>query len=190
MPRHIALLRGINVGGHRVKMDHLRALFGEMGFTDVATFIASGNVIFDTPSADTRALESQVEGHLESALGFPVATFIRSAPELEHVAERAREACASVGHDGPDASTYVLFAKDALHADAISTLRELESEYDRFVVEGREAFWLLAGKLSNSPLFKGSAVTRALGDVEHTARNLSSVEKLLARHGPRAQPPA
>ena len=42
MPRYVALLRGINVGGHRVKMDHLRSLFGDMGFDGVATFIASG----------------------------------------------------------------------------------------------------------------------------------------------------
>ncbi len=62
MPRYIALLRGINVGGHNVKMDRLRALFEELGFRDVATFIASGNVIFTAPDADERALTGADRG--------------------------------------------------------------------------------------------------------------------------------
>lgn len=184
MSRHIALLRGINVGGHRVKMDRLRELFGEMGFTDVATFIASGNVIFDAASDDGGALEAQVEQALASALGFEVPTFIRSAEGLADVAERAAAAATAAGLDGEGACTYVLFAKEALSDEVAASLRELESAYDRFVVNGREVFWLLAGKMSESPLFKGNAVARALGDTEHTARNLTSVRKLLAKHGP------
>ena len=46
MSQYIAFLRGINVGGHRVKMDRLRAIFIELGLQDVSTFIASGNVLF------------------------------------------------------------------------------------------------------------------------------------------------
>ena len=59
MQRYIALLGGINVGGHRVKMAHLRALFEALGFEQVETLIASGNVIFETPVSDTAALETQ-----------------------------------------------------------------------------------------------------------------------------------
>src|SRR4051794_20496358 len=86
MPRYITLLRAINVGGHNVKMDYLRKLFEEMGFSSVETFIASGNVIFVSPEADTRALEKKIEGHLRNALGYEVATFIRSASEIAEVA--------------------------------------------------------------------------------------------------------
>ena len=53
MPRYIAFLRALNVGGHTVKMDHLRSLFEALGFGGVESFIASGNIIFDTPSTDT-----------------------------------------------------------------------------------------------------------------------------------------
>ena len=54
MPKYVALLRAINVGGHTVKMDHLRSLFEAIGFSNVETFIASGNVIFDSRSKDSR----------------------------------------------------------------------------------------------------------------------------------------
>jgi uncharacterized protein (DUF1697 family) len=53
--RYIALLSGLNVGGHRVKMEHLRGLFKALGLLNVATFIASGNVLFETATDDVLA---------------------------------------------------------------------------------------------------------------------------------------
>src|SRR5690349_8708838 len=85
--RLIAFLRAINVGGHTVKMDVLRRLFEELGFQNVETFIASGNVIFDAPNGDYGALEKQIEVHLRASLGYEVVTFVRSAPELARVAD-------------------------------------------------------------------------------------------------------
>src|SRR5262245_61029712 len=86
MPRHIAFLRAINVGGHTVKMATLCELFEELGFTDVSTFIASGNVIFNAPGKNTAALEKKIETHLEKALGYEVKTFVRNLPELAALA--------------------------------------------------------------------------------------------------------
>ena len=65
MPRYVAFLRAINVGGHIVKMDHLRELFTQLGLTDVETFIASGNVLFTTSSKSGPALEKKIEQALE-----------------------------------------------------------------------------------------------------------------------------
>lgn len=87
MDRYVALLGGINVGGHRVKMSDLRSLFETMGFDGVETFIASGNVIFGSAVRDTDALERQIEHHLHDALGYKVPTFIRSWEELNAVAD-------------------------------------------------------------------------------------------------------
>jgi hypothetical protein len=70
--RYIALLRGINVGGHTVKMDRLAKLFEEIGLKNVETFIASGNVIFESASNDADALERKVATHLERSLGYAV----------------------------------------------------------------------------------------------------------------------
>ena len=77
MHRHIAFLRAVNVGGHMVKMDRLRALFAELKFRNVETLIASGNVIFEATTADAEALEQRIERHLRTSLGYEVATFLR-----------------------------------------------------------------------------------------------------------------
>ena len=69
MPKYVAFLRAINVGGHTVKMEHLRILFEELGFENVETFIASGNVIFDSKTKSTKTLETKIEKHLRQALG-------------------------------------------------------------------------------------------------------------------------
>src|SRR4051812_37558810 len=89
MQRSIALLRAINVGGHTVKMDQLRTLIMALGYTNVATYIASGNVIFETPPTRTSVLEAQIERHLRDALGYEVLTFIRTAEELAAIADYA-----------------------------------------------------------------------------------------------------
>ena len=85
MPKLIAFLRAINVGGHTVKMDELRRIFASLGFSAVETFIASGNVIFETSLEPGRALEQHIEGGLKEALGYPVATFIRTPAELAEI---------------------------------------------------------------------------------------------------------
>ena len=81
MAKYIAFLRAINVGGHVVKMDQLRELFVQLGFENVETFIASGNVIFDSKST-AKSLEQKIEKHLKQSLGYEVRTFIRSTKEL------------------------------------------------------------------------------------------------------------
>lgn len=85
---YIALLRGINVGGHTVKMDRLRGLFAEQGFGNVRSYIQSGNVFFDSDEADRRALRSAIEAHLRGALGYQVPTCLRTVAELEQLLAR------------------------------------------------------------------------------------------------------
>ena len=86
MPTNVALLRAINVGGHTVKMDVLRQLFTALKFKIVETFIASGNVIFESAPGDPDALARKIESHLHKALGYEVRTFIRTTEELQKIA--------------------------------------------------------------------------------------------------------
>ena len=88
MPKCVAFLRAINVSGHRVKMAYLRQLFEEMGFFNVETFIASGNVIFDSASQNTKELERNIEASLHKTLSYRVATFIRTTDEVADIAHR------------------------------------------------------------------------------------------------------
>src|SRR5215207_3012421 len=86
MPKYVAFLRAINVGGHIVKMERLRELFAALKFKSVETFIASGNVIFDSPSKSAAALEKKIESHLLKELGYEVRTFVRSVEEVAEIA--------------------------------------------------------------------------------------------------------
>jgi uncharacterized protein (DUF1697 family) len=82
---YIALLRGINVGGHLIKMERLRKLFMELGFTHVRTYIQSGNVFFESPQTDRKSVAQAIEQHLYQAFGYEVPVFLRTIPELEHL---------------------------------------------------------------------------------------------------------
>ena len=83
--RYIALLRGINVGGHQVKMDALRRLFADLGLANVGSYIQSGNVFFDSDEADRAALRARIEGQLRATLGYEVATCLRTVEEFAAV---------------------------------------------------------------------------------------------------------
>jgi uncharacterized protein (DUF1697 family) len=78
----IALLRGINVGGHRVTMERLRALFRELGFDHVRSYIQTGNVFFESDERDTALLRTQIETHLRVSLGYEVAVCLRTVEDL------------------------------------------------------------------------------------------------------------
>ena len=82
---YVALLRGINVGGHNVKMEQLRGLFGELGFANVRSYIQTGNVFFDSSEPDRRSLRALIEAHLNVALGYAVPTCLRTLDELEQM---------------------------------------------------------------------------------------------------------
>ncbi|HSX06609.1 MAG TPA: DUF1697 domain-containing protein [Candidatus Saccharimonadia bacterium] len=85
MTRYVALLRGINVGGHTVKMEVLRNIFTELGFNDVRSYINSGNIFFDTDNSDKQRLTRTIEKRLHEHLGYAVPTFLRSIAELEAI---------------------------------------------------------------------------------------------------------
>lgn len=171
----VALLRAINVGGHTVKMEELRSLFRDLQLADVATFIASGNVVF-TDDRDSTELESVIEPHLAEALGYTVETFVRSVDELETLAQ------ANVfgdAQDRPGTSMYVSFLKAEADGEMGARLEALETAADRFAVQGREFYWWRHGKMSDSTI-KPSQLSRAVG-VPATSRNITSVRKLVAK---------
>jgi uncharacterized protein (DUF1697 family) len=173
--RYVAFLRAINVGGHTVKMDRLRALFAELGLKNVETFIASGNVLFDAPSAGLTKLELRIEAHLEEALGYEVLTYIRPLSSLASVA---------TGHpfDSHEADGHALsigFLKAPLSADRSAALKALANDYDTFHVGDRQVYWLCRGRISDSKLF-GKVLDRAMGSPA-TFRNVTTVRKLAAK---------
>lgn len=178
MPRYIALLRAINVGGHTVKMDRLRALFEELNLTHVETFIASGNVIFDTRSTQPAALETKITRHLSTALGYPVDTFLRTPAELEAIA--AHQPFAPEDHAHPDYYLYVLFLAQAPSPAAARQVVALSDSINDLAVLGRELYWLRRAKISDAahPAPPFDKVLSTPG----TLRNVTTVRKLAAKY--------
>jgi uncharacterized protein (DUF1697 family) len=174
--RYVAFLRAINVGGRVVKMDELRRLFTAMGFGGVQTFIASGNVIFDSPSRSPAKLEATIEKALEKALGYPVATFIRSVPELAALAEHPLVSGATVPKG---ASLYVVFLREAPPTAYARKLGEFNTPVDRFELAGREVFWMVQGNLLDSAV-SGAKLEKTLSS-PGTMRNATTVRRLAAK---------
>jgi uncharacterized protein (DUF1697 family) len=165
--RYVALLRAINVGGRVVKMDQLRRIFEALPIRNVSTFIASGNVLFDTPAAAIH-LEASIEQQLKQQLGYPVLTFIRTIPDLQQVV-------ALNPFRGEEGSVYVAFLKRPPSREVAKSLVELSNEVDRFHVHQREVYWLAKAGFSGST-FSGAKLEKIVGPA--TARNITTVRKL------------
>ncbi len=177
MPKYIAFLRAINVGGHTVKMDYLRTLFEDLGFSYVETFIASGNVIFDSPAKNSRTIERKIEDYLQEKLGYAVATFIRRAAELATVAAYKPFSDAELNGEGH--RLYIGFLQDKPTDEAIEKMMSMRTAVDEFHLNGREIYWLCRTSFSDS-LFKGN-VEKILGSPV-TLRNSTTVKKLAAKY--------
>jgi uncharacterized protein (DUF1697 family) len=179
MDRYIAFLRAINVGGHTVKMDHLRTLIEALGFSKVETFIASGNVIFEAPATDAQTLEKQIEGHLRQALGYAVATFIRMPSDLAAIVNY--QPFAALERDAADHTLMIAFVQSHPSDEARNKLMAFRTEVDDFHVHGREIYWLTGKRMSDSP-FSGALLEKTIG-MPATMRNATTVRKLAAKYG-------
>ena len=169
MPRYAAFLRGINVGGTRISKDDLCAPFTALGFEDVTTFRASGNVIFEAPRAAATTLAKKIERALASELGFTKATtFIRSAAEMRALAADdpfPRE---------PDQKLHVLFCLKKPPAKVL----ELATDADQLKVGKKELYWAPEGRMVDSELDL-KAVEKLIGP--NTMRTKGTVDQITAR---------
>ena len=177
MLRYIAFLRAINVGGHTVKMDELRQLFGSLGFSNVETFIASGNVIFETLDPDAAALERIIADRLRQALGYEVATFIRSRLELAAIA--AYQPFPQTALEGA-AALNIAFLAEPLSEESVEKLQALRTEIDDFHVHGREIYWKCLKKQSQST-FSNVVLEKTLG-IRSTLRGVNTIHKIAAKY--------
>jgi uncharacterized protein (DUF1697 family) len=178
MPHYLAFLRGINLGKRRPKMDHLASLFRELKFTDVATFIASGNVVFSSKSANATKLAAQIAAHLESSLGYEVDTFVRTRAEVAAVA--AFRSFATADMDDPANTIHAGFLSAPLTADQHRGLEACRSEVDEFRVVGREYYWLCRRIKTHESKIWASKELKSLKLPSSSMRNLTTIRKLAA----------
>lgn len=177
MTRYIAFLRAINVGGHTVKMEHLRGNFESMGFSNVETFIASGNVIFTSRSKNVDAFISKIEKGLQDSFGFEVAAFIRSDSELAAIADYQPFPTPQMDYA---VVLNIAFLSASLDDKSKKLVMSLKSEIDDFHVHEREVYWLCLKKQSESK-FSNAVLEKTL-DRKSTMRGLNTVRKLAEKY--------
>jgi uncharacterized protein (DUF1697 family) len=182
MPRYVAFLRGVNVGGARsVKMEVLRGLFERLGFTNVSTFIASGNVIFETPLRDSELLEGQIEVELLGALQYEITPFVRTGSELGRIVAFPAFPESSVG---PRDELGIIFLSTPPGARVRQRLETKRSEMEQFRAGGREIYWLRHRTADG--MFYSTLLVEKVLDHPFTIRSLRTVQKIADKFFPRS----
>ena len=174
---YVAFLRGMNLGGRRIKNEELRKEFEVLGFSEVACFRASGNVVFTAEEADEGKLTSRIEAGLGEALGYEVPVFLRSAEELQKIA--AHEPFDSSTLQASKGKLQIAFLTAKPKPPAHKKALALSTGADRLAIEGRELYWLPQGGLSESDLDL-KAIGTALGPT--TIRTMGTVEQIAAKY--------
>jgi len=177
MACHVAFLRGMNIGGRRIKNEELRAAFEELGFSGVATFRASGNVVFESEKGAAGRISSRIEDGLGEALGYEVPVFLRSESEVEAIA--AHEPFDSAQLTGSAGKLQVALLLDEPGGAAKKEALALATDDDRLAIKGRELYWLPSGGISESELDL-NAIGATLGLT--TMRTKGTIDQIAARH--------
>jgi uncharacterized protein (DUF1697 family) len=178
MSRYVAFLRGMNLGGRRIKNEELRRQFEEMGFEEVATFRASGNVIFSAPKREAVSkLAARVEKELDERLGYDVPVFLRSIEEAAAIA--AHQPFTPKQLKKSKGKLQVSMLKKKPSAAAKKKALALATAEDLLAIEGRELYWLPSGGISESDLDL-KALDSALGP--GTIRTIGTIEQIAAKY--------
>jgi uncharacterized protein (DUF1697 family) len=178
MATHVALLRGINVGGrNKVPMAELRTMVSELGFVDVSTYIQSGNVLFSTAGADTDEIASAIAAGLSATFCLDVGVVVVTRDELAAVISRnpypdeANQKCLHAVFLAAEPSPERLDRLAAVQA----SVQEKKGGRDSLTVVGRVLYLHTPDGFGTSELAK--ALARLTGD--GTARNWATSTKLL-----------
>jgi uncharacterized protein (DUF1697 family) len=184
VPTHVALLRGINVGGrNRVAMTDLRRVVASLSHTDVATYIQSGNVVFTSPETDTAAIAAALERAIAESLGVRPKVVVLSCDELRHVV---------TGNPWPDEANpkclHAAFTNEQIGPNQLATIAAAaqratdKGSRDEATVVGRTLFLHTPDGLGRSEL--AAQLARAGGPLaaagSATVRNWATVTTLLA----------
>jgi uncharacterized protein (DUF1697 family) len=177
MDRYVAFLRGMNLGGRRITNDDLRSHFEALGCAEVATFRASGNVVFAADGEKPAALSERLEAGLGESLGYEVPVFLRGAEELRGIA--AAEPFGAKAVEASAGKLQVALLRKAPPPAARKKVEALSTEADRLAIDGRELYWLPEGGLSDSDLDL-KAIAALLGPV--TIRTKGTIDQIAAKH--------
>jgi len=176
MTKFVALLRGINVGGNKmVKMDDLKKWFAALGFKNVKTILATGNVLFESTDDDEAALAKKIADKLKAELGHEVGTQIRSIEEIQKLADGNPFKKINLT---PETRLYITFLPEKPKSKMKIPYTSPEKDFRILEVTNREI-------CSVVDLNLGRGTVEAMGILEKefgkniTTRNWNTVEKIL-----------
>lgn len=175
MTKHLALLRGINVGGKcKVAMSELKTAFSRCGFTEVQTYINSGNVIFVSETTNESKMVKTIETELEKTFGFFIPCVIVSATTFKKIAAAIPEQW----QNNPEQKTDVLFLWEPYRNQ--SSLSILETKPDPTIEETIYSNGAIIWHVIRTNYYKSGMATFAKNKLyKHmTARNVNTVRKL------------
>lgn len=176
MSTHIALLRGINVGGKNlVPMSELRDLCAMLGLTGVRTLLQSGNLVFEGTKRRGSALEQFLEAETQKRFGIAVDYFVRTSAELQTII--AANPFPEAAERDPS-HLLVMFHKDAPSADNVAALEAAIRGRETVRAVGKHLFVVYPDGIGTSKL-TGSLIEKKLGS-RGTGRNWNTVLKLAA----------
>lgn len=173
MKTYIALLRGINVGGHRpLKMDDLRQMFTMMGFEQVSTYIQSGNVVFDASPQDENQLATRIKSQIKDTFDYDVPVIICTATDLKTMlAQFPFEE--KEGWKG-----YITFLSEEPSQELQDELEAQSSSMEKFEVENGVVYVHVDKQSDEKPKFSSNFIQKQL-NMPATNRNLRTAHKLL-----------
>ena len=178
MPRFVAFLRAINVGGRVVTMAELRKHFEALGLDDVETFIASGNVVFSSRTRAVAALERKIAKGLHAELGYDVPSFIRTDGEVAAIAKYQPFTAAQMN----GSRTFCVgLLTEPLTSQAKKALLALQSEIDIFHAHDREIYW--SSQLGQSDSVISNVLLERTLKVRFTFRGMHTMVRLVAKYG-------
>lgn len=160
-------------------MAELRRVFERLGLKEVETFIASGNVVFNSDASDLRSLELAIEDRLRQSLGYEVNTFVRTEEELVAIAKYEPF---KKSHLQNAEALNVGFLVEVPSPAAKKLTTGFRSEIDDFHVHGSEVYWLCQTKQSDSK-FSNVRFEKAL-NARSTWRGINTVRRLVAKYAP------
>ena len=176
MNRYVAFLRGINVGGRKlIKMAELARIFTSAGFKNVRTYIASGNVIFESASANPNALKKKIEKSLNQALGYEVTVILRTLAELENLVARNPF---KGRPEGKDVMQFVVFLASEPETSIQIPLISTTEKFELFDFTDGAACIIARRKKTGWFGFPNNFVEKQFA-VAGTTRNWSTVKKIL-----------
>jgi uncharacterized protein (DUF1697 family) len=170
----ICMLRGVNLGKRRMKMEALRALYESLGLRDVQTLVQSGNVVFRSEQKNLAALTKKIETAIEREFGFYSDVVLRSAAELRDTIER--NPLAKWASSEPN-KFLVWFLVSDPGEEIRKQVRAVKTEPEELRIDGREVYIYFANGMAR-PKMKWTAIEKILA-VRGSGRNWNTVTKLL-----------